>query len=380
MTDLVLISLERWDEVWRRNQHLVAGLLRAGQVSSVLFIEPATDIVHALRRGRRPGRAAGLRRHEVGVSARGQLWLFQPRKLLPRRVDQGHDGRWARGVMAAATRAGLTHPVLWVNDPMGAEVMELTGWPTLYDITDDWLAAHRPAAEHARLNAQEQRLLAGADDVVVCSPDLAERKVSARPVTMIRNGVDLSAYAADPPRPTDLPAGPVALYAGTLHRDRLDVPLCLRTAHAIAGAARVVAVGPVLLDRGEQRRLQEAGVVLLGARPAAEVPAYLRHAKVLLVPHVIDDFTMSLDPIKRYEYAAAGRPIVATAVSGFIDDVALTVPAEQFPQAVADVLSGQRRPADPRWAAAEADWSARVEEMAAVLRRLGRPGHDTIAL
>ena len=27
MTELVVLSLEAWDEVWRRNQHLVAGLL-----------------------------------------------------------------------------------------------------------------------------------------------------------------------------------------------------------------------------------------------------------------------------------------------------------------------------------------------------------------
>ena len=29
MTDLVVVSLEAWDDVWRRNQHLVAGLLRS---------------------------------------------------------------------------------------------------------------------------------------------------------------------------------------------------------------------------------------------------------------------------------------------------------------------------------------------------------------
>ena len=66
MTDLVVISLEVWDEVWRRNQHLIAGLLRTGRVDRVLFVEPAVDIVHDLRSRRRPertGQHRGLRRH-----------------------------------------------------------------------------------------------------------------------------------------------------------------------------------------------------------------------------------------------------------------------------------------------------------------------------
>ena len=38
---------------------------------------------------------------------------------------------------------------------------------------------------------------------------------------------------------------------------------------------------------------------------------------VLVAPHVVNDFTLSLDAIKAYEYAATGRPIVATPTSGF---------------------------------------------------------------
>ncbi len=47
--------------------------------------------------------------------------------------------------------------------------------------------------------------------------------------------------------------------------------------------------------------------MLLGARPSADVPAYLQHADVLVVPHIVTPFTDSLDPIKLYEYAGC-RP------------------------------------------------------------------------
>jgi hypothetical protein len=48
---------------------------------------------------------------------------------------------------------------------------------------------------------------------------------------------------------------------------------------------------------------------------------------VLVCPHLVNDFTLSLDAIKSREYLAAGRPVVATPSSGFqtLQAAALTV-------------------------------------------------------
>ena len=56
---------------------------------------------------------------------------------------------------------------------------------------------------------------------------------------------------------------------------------------------------------------------LLGPVPYETVPAFLQHADVVIVPHHVNAFTESLDPIKAYECVAAGRPTVATPVAGF---------------------------------------------------------------
>ena len=178
MTDLVVVSLEPWDGVWRRNQHLVAGLLHAGHVDRVLFVEPPQDPLHALIRRRRPELGHGLRTvSDLEGVARGRLMTVQPTKWLPRRVDPQADVRMARSTERAARRAGLRQPVLWINDPGGVELLRLTGWPSLYDITDDWLLADRPDAELTRLREQEQFLFQRCAEVVVCSPAL-ERSLS----------------------------------------------------------------------------------------------------------------------------------------------------------------------------------------------------------
>ncbi len=373
MTDLVVVSLERWDEVWRRNQHLVAGLLRRDAGLRVLFVEPAADPLYDLREGRRPRRGTGVRESpEPGLL--GRLWTYQPTKPLPRRLDPRSDRRIAGRIRRTAARLGFDRPVLWINDPAGAVLLDLTGWPALYDITDDWLEADRTPAEHARLVAHEAALMRGCGEIVVCSPTLERVKGLARGVTLIPNAVDVAGYRRPRPRPADLPPGRTAVYLGTVHRDRIDVELCVATARLLGLEGRLVLVGPAPLSTADRQALVSAGVVLLGSRPASEVPAYLQHADVLVVPHVVTPFTMSLDPIKRYEYAAVGRPVVSTPVTGFVDAddprVTLATGADFAGAVRREMLSARLFPAD---ADGPVDgWDSRVARMAGVIERVRR--------
>jgi len=379
--DLVVMSLEPWDDVWRRNQYLVAGIMRARPLMRVLFVEPASDPLHAITRGARPRRGRGLRPGPAvaGIGPR-RLWLLEPTKVLPRRVARDGDVRRSAAVRQAARGLGLSGPVLWVNDPYGATLARVSGWPTLYDVTDDWNSAVRGSAESDRVTSSDRYLVEHADAVTVCSPALVERKADARFVTLVTNGVDLERYRRPTDRPADLPAGKTAVYVGTLHADRLDLALCEATARALDGVGTLVLVGPVSLERAAADRLRRAGVVLLGPRPFDEVPAYLQHAEVLVVPHVVDAFTDSLDPLKLYEYRAVGRDVVATPVAGFRDtsDPRVTVsPSEEFAGHVRDALSEGRPPVSGTDLPAESvepipTWDRQVALMTKVIDVVGQ--------
>ena len=371
MTDLVVVSLERWDEVWRRNQHLVAGLLRRDPRLRVLFAEPAADPLYEALHSRPARMGRGLEESpEPGFV--GRLFTYQPTKALPRRLDPWSDRRLAGATRRTARRLGFRSPVLWVNDPAGAVLLGRTAWRALYDITDDWLEADRTPAEHARLVAHEATLMSRCAEVVVCSPTLRRVKGATRAVTLVPNAVDVAAYRKPRPRPADLPEGRTAVYLGTIHRDRIDVGLCVATASRLGAEGRLVLVGPAPLEPADRERLERAGVVLLGAKPAQEVPAYLQHADVLVVPHVVTPFTLSLDPIKRYEYAAVGRPVVSTPVTGFVDadDPRVSVAAgDTFAATVREAMltaspfpAGADLPVD--------GWDVRVEQMAEVIERV----------
>ena len=78
-----------------------------------------------------------------------------------------------------------------------APLKSSTGWPAVYDVTDDWLLAPFPERELERLRALETLVLREAEEVVVCSATLAQSRRGSRDkggVTIIRNAVDVDTF------------------------------------------------------------------------------------------------------------------------------------------------------------------------------------------
>jgi teichuronic acid biosynthesis glycosyltransferase TuaH len=256
-------------------------------------------------------------------------------------------------VLRGARRMGFTRPVVWINDVTYAPLIMHTGWASLYDVTDDWLLAPFGPRELERLRRLDALALAQADEVVVCSPSLAKSRGTARPVRLIPNGVDLDHFRRPRPRPADLPPAPTAVYVGTLQEARLDVGLVAEIARALP-QLHVVLVGPDAL-RAESRALlvRWPNIHLLGRRPYEDVPAYLQHADIVVVPHVVTPFTESLDPIKAYECQAIETRLFADRIGEVLrgegwsqrpdldDEISWDSRTDKFEEALLAALSRQ---------------------------------------
>jgi teichuronic acid biosynthesis glycosyltransferase TuaH len=158
---------------------------------------------------------------------------------------------------------------------------------------------------------------------------------------VIPNGVDLDAFEGDPPAPDGLPTAPYAVYVGAIE-DRVDVDLL----DAVAGAGlTTVVAGPA--DGAVAERLRRGALHWLGPVPTQLVPGLLRRAAVGLVPHHVNDFTASMDPMKVLEYLAAGLPVVATPVALQPDLAPLVTVVERdrfVAAAVAAAANGRGKP------------------------------------
>ena len=343
---VALLSLEDWDQVWRRNQHLATRLVGRGAVRELHFLEPPT-----LGRQSRP-----VRDPRPGVCAI-PLGLRLPKRF-GGLAELG--GRLRRGVLRRAD-------VLWINDPaLGVHCLR-RGQPAVYDVTDDWRSYDFPPRIIRRIERAED-ILARSARTIVCSAELRDRWKERYGVeaAVVHNGVDMSTWRAAEPRPYAGRAPHVG-YVGTLEAARLDVDLVLRVADD-ERVGTVHLVGPDALDaRGRALLTGHSKVVLHGAVPASEVASWTKGLDVLLSPHLITPFTLSLDAIKSYEYLASGRPVVATPTSGF--HLLAARPGVHVATGSSFVDAIDRAVSAPRPSAAldELDWGARAREFAAQL-------------
>lgn len=333
----VVVSLEDWDDVWRRNQHLAHRLVSLGYVRELVFIQPPRKRTQA-----EWSPEPGIRVISPPLHVRPALGGFRLSAFWLRR-------HWCE-----------PDDFLWINNaPLGR-------WLPLavscHDVTDDWRESAQGWATRRRLIRAEDRL-ARTSTTIVCSDVLQQRwleRYGLRPA-VVPNAVDQRTFDAAPVHELPRPGTHVG-YVGTLHESRLDVDLVLEVA-GLPVVDQLHLVGPVHLSPDTQARLaSHPSIRVHGPVPATEVPSWLKAFDVLLLPHLVSPFTLSLDAIKAHEYLATDRPVVATATSGFqsLQAEALSVvPAQDFASAVEAAIGTRPRERRP-----VVDWNDRVHAFA----------------
>jgi glycosyltransferase involved in cell wall biosynthesis len=63
---------------------------------------------------------------------------------------------------------------------------------------------------------------------------------------------------------------------------------------------------------GKNEMQQYPNIFLLGVKPYSLLPYYLSCMDVCLIPFTINKLTLAANPVKLYEYLAAGKPVVST--------------------------------------------------------------------
>jgi glycosyltransferase involved in cell wall biosynthesis len=165
----------------------------------------------------------------------------------------------------------------------------------------------------------ERELLKAVDLVFAISPDAVERTriVGGDKVVLMPMAIDpqpfISARAgsAVPPELRGLQR-PILGYGGGISSKRMDWEKLRAVASTTAGT--VVLVGPAMDGHTLEalRRLEAlSNVRWIGHRDSRDAPAYLASFDVGLIPYRTSAFNLGSNPVKFYEYLAAGLPVVS---------------------------------------------------------------------
>jgi glycosyltransferase involved in cell wall biosynthesis len=176
---------------------------------------------------------------------------------------------------------------------------------------------------------------------------------------------EAATHLAVPPDLEALPRPRVG-YVGAVN-DKVDFGL-LREAARRRPHWSVVLVGPwAVREDADAFALRDTALVhFLGKRDVSQVPSYVASLDVCLMPYKLNEWTQHINPLKMYEYLAAGRPVVSTripAVEPFAEWIDVAEGADAFVEAVEKALA--RDDAEQRQrrieVASQHTWDARVE-------------------
>jgi glycosyltransferase involved in cell wall biosynthesis len=223
----------------------------------------------------------------------------------------------------------------WLPKEMGAKL-------SIYQCIDDMMEDAYTARHGHRM---EEEAIRNADVATVTSTQLYHLKKHLNPNlhivhNAVDNGIFEQALAGPLPRPKELEGakGKIIGFTGNINEVRLDYEL-FRNIALRHPDKTLVMVGPLNSEDYKAWGLHELpNVILTGGKHIRELPAFLQHFDVAIIPFLKNKLTASIYPLKINEYLTAGKPVVATNFSedirSFADVIYLADTGEDFIHAI----------------------------------------------
>ena len=273
----------------------------------------------------------------------------------------------------------FSRPIIWtfLPTPLTRDlIMELAPILMIYYCIDDLASSSRLAR---RVSRSEARIFRDADLVFVTSEKLRERASRySTQVHLFSFGVSFLEFERVRKGSDEIPGDlkhltpPIVGYVGGVHQ-WVDQELLVQLTNQLPEASFVL-VGPLQTDISRLAGCPR--VHLLGARPHADVPRYIKGFDVGIVPYCLSEYTANVYPTKLNEYLAMGIPVVATDLAEMRrfnaehgDVLAVTKDAQAFGTAIRNAID-KTTPAETERrieVARQNSWEQRIARMSELI-------------
>lgn len=363
-----------WTGLWQRHQQLMS---RLAAHHRILYVESPRDLFGLMRHWRQ------LRWRQLfgGWEAAPNIVVFTPMvpfslRRYPRlnRIWLMLLRPWLRHLMR---RWNCEQPILWVCYPPAEALVGGMGERlACYDCCDE-LADLSPRLARI-IQEYEARLLSKVCLVFTSSETLFEKLAPHHGnVHLVPNGADIAHFAQASSGALVCPeelarlSHPLLGFVGAIQQ-WVNIELLAEVARK-RPVWQLALIGSVHSDLTLLHDLPN--VHILGPRPYDQLPAYLAACDVCLIPFHLSPFVLACDPIKAYEYLAAGKPVVATPIPRlrvFGDAIRVAEDADGFIAQIEQAMATENAAAaSGRLALAQQhSWEKRVDDIEAAWRGL----------
>ena len=274
-------------------------------------------------------------------------------------------------------RLGMREFQLWSFLPNVSDFIGRLGESvSVYYCVDEWAGFSNIDSE--RMALAESRLCRSADIVFAPARTLAERKRVLNSETQFApHGVDHALFAGALREDLSVPADiaglpkPIVGFFGTLE-DWVDQDLISHLAGKHPDWSFVL-IGRKAVDISRLEQMQN--IHCLGRREHSDLPAYCKGFDVGIIPYLLTDRLKYVSPLKRFEFLAAGLPVVSTAVPEIVNDrdnCLVAMNHAEFDEAVQEALrlTGPEDRRKRSESVRSATWENRVADLSAHVMRV----------
>jgi len=355
---IVILSMSRWDgDFSSASWSLAKAFARENEVYYVDYPFTWMDVVREWGKDQVKKRRAAL---IYGIGATNpipgqgdRLRSLTPKAMLPINWAPSGSGMYAalsrwnnrslfRTIHRELRKAGHSsyilfnsfNPLYGYERPKGMEVACYA-----YQSRDNLRALEYYLKKHGE--RLETEVIRNADFSLATSKQLRAdlMELSGREVHYFPNAADIElfsqAQSGDIPRPADIAHIDKTMigYTGNICQ-RMDYEILLDLSNRHPDKA-IVLVGPKNYAAHTDIPLDKLpNVHFCGPKKIEELPGYLAHFDVLILPFKCNELTRSIYPLKINEYLASGKPVVSTNfsedIAGFGDTIYLSNTAGEF--------------------------------------------------
>jgi len=362
-----------WDKgIVNRNYHVLNALIHSGEYEKVISVDffPFTF------------------KKRIKMILKGKLWKRNTTTVYKKwhtRVDTDPTNGSVYRVTSLSEKhlpqmlqrlnIDTTNFVLWSYNPLAIDLMAIyKNAFVVFDAVDNWTEHPSYTSVTDRLQENYKTIAKRADIIFTVSEGLIDFFGKKQKVMYVPNGVDAEHFVTGTCNPSLL--GKKSLdtskktvgYHGII-QSRVNLSVFDYLAKKFPEMNFVIA-GPVWKEmQTEMKELQQLpNVYTPGPVPYAQLPSLLHCFDVTVIPHKVDAFTQSMNPLKIYEYLASGKPIISTAVAGadqFQDLIKLAVSPEDFAEKIVKAIETDTTELISRRQemAKQHNWSTRVQLM-----------------
>ncbi|MDI7276181.1 MAG: glycosyltransferase [Anaerolineae bacterium] len=314
-SDIVCISTQAWGYLWTRKQRFMDRFAQLGY--RVLYVEPIEPFLWQWK-GQGHNQSLGMTAQVNQVKP--NLHVLSLPVMLPfsrryRLLNWLNQRRAIPIIGRCMDRLDMRSPIVWTYTPLvGKRISALGGRRLVYDCVDAF-GQYPGMGRFAQ--GMEDDLLRRADVALVTSESLLARasRLASR-VHLVPNGVDAGLLRRATLPETEIPADlanlprPIVGFVGAL-AEWVDLE-AIRVLAERRPSWSIVLIGPWERRSGLAMLARYSNLSLLGYRPKESLPGYLKGFDVCICPFRPGELASAADPLKVYEYLAAGKPVVVS--------------------------------------------------------------------